>query len=160
MDLLPEEAVITEIEAKSKRDFLLAVSKILAKSCSSFKENEIFQVLMEREELGSTGVGGGIAIPHGKLPSDRFESRPNKMPVLLFARSMRGIDFDAMDSKPVYLFFVLLAPEDSANLNLKVLAKIAKLLKNEELKIKLREAKTKGEILEIIRSCDNNNLSE
>ncbi len=110
---------------------------------------------MEREQLGSTGVGGGIAIPHGKLPSDRFDQPSGPFPVLIFARSFRGIDFDAMDAKPVHLLFTVLVPEDSTGFHLKVLAKIARLLKSDEIKNELLAAKTREEIRAIIKNYDN-----
>ncbi|MCX7822325.1 MAG: PTS sugar transporter subunit IIA [Syntrophobacterales bacterium] len=153
INLLAEEGIITELDVSSKTELLRRISDTLAKCYPSFNADEIFQVLMEREKLGSTGVGDGIAIPHGKLPEDRFSSEP--LPILLFARSLRGIDFDAMDSKPVYLIFALIAPENYPGMHLKVLAKIARLLKNKEVQEKLLLAKTRKEILEIINQYDN-----
>lgn len=154
-NLLVEEGIITEVEASSKTELLKRISDTIARCYPSFSADEIFRVLMEREQLGSTGVGDGIAIPHGKLPEDRFASEP--LPILLFARSLRGIDFDAMDSKPVYLIFTLIAPENCPGLHLKVLAKIARFLKNKEVQEKLLHAKSKKEILEIINQYDNGN---
>lgn len=153
VNLLAEEGIITEVEASSKAELLRRISDTLAKCYPSFNADEVFRVLMEREQLGSTGVGDGIAIPHGKLPEDRFAPKP--LPILLFARSLRGIDFDAMDSKPVYLIFALIAPENCPGLHLKVLAKIARLLKNKEVQEKLLHAKSRKEIIDIINQYDN-----
>lgn len=152
---MSEEGIITEVEASGKTELLKQISNTLAKCYPSFNAEEVFQVLMERERLGSTGVGDGIAIPHGKLPQDRFADCSRSLPVLLFARSRRGVDFDAMDSKPVYLIFALLAPENCPGLHLKVLAKIARLLKNKEVQEKLLHARTRKEILDVIKQYDN-----
>jgi|YelNatPaOPRAMG01_1025707.scaffolds.fasta_scaffold89063_2 PTS system nitrogen regulatory IIA component len=153
-EMLSEEGII-EVEASGKVELLKHISDIIAKCYPSLSSDEVFHVLMEREQLGSTGVGDGIAIPHGKLPRDRFGCGHRLLPVLLFARSRRGIDFDAMDSKPVHLVFALLAPEDCPGLHLKVLAKIARLLKNKEVQEKLLYAKNREEILDIIKRYDN-----
>lgn len=154
-ELLPEKGIITEVEASSKNELLRQISEVLAQCYPSLDADEVFRVLMEREQLGSTGVGDGIAIPHGKLPTDRFCSLKEPFPILLFARSLRGIDFDAMDSRPVYLIFTLIAPENCPGLHLKVLAKIARLLKNKEVQEKLLHAKSRKEILDIINQYDN-----
>jgi PTS system nitrogen regulatory IIA component len=153
-DLLSEEGII-EVEASGKVELLKHISDMIAKCYPFLSSNEVFRVLMDREQLGSTGVGDGIAIPHGKLPKDRFGCDCQFRPVLLFARSRRGIDFDAMDSKPVHLVFALIAPEDCPALHLKVLAKISRLLRNKEVRDKLLYAKNRKEIFEIINQYDN-----
>ena len=103
----------------------------------------MLQVLLERERLGSTGIGEGIAIPHGKLQGlDEI--------LLSFGRSSEGISFDAMDGKPVHLFFLLMAPENSAGLHLKILAKISRMLKDPALRDNLLRAMGKERIWRII----------
>jgi len=105
-------------------------------------------VLFEREKLGSTGIGEGIAIPHGKITGlDQL--------ILSFGRSAVGIDFDAMDGKPVHLFFLLIAPENSAGQHLKTLAKISKMLKDSVFRTKLMAAKSKDELYKIIANQDD-----
>ena len=103
---------------------------------------------MERERLGSTGIGGGIGIPHGKLKAlDQL--------VLGFGLSRRGADFESMDNRPTYIFFLLLTPESSAGLHLKLLARISRLLKNEDFKSQLMQASRPEEIIDIIREKDD-----
>ena len=100
-----------------------------------------------RESLGSTGIGDGVAIPHGKV-SDLHEL------VVAFGRSKKGIAFDAIDGKPVHLFFLLLAPENSTGQHLKALAKISKMLKTPNFRKKLIEAKTKSDLYKAIVEQD------
>jgi PTS system nitrogen regulatory IIA component len=102
---------------------------------------------MERERLGSTGIGGGIGIPHGKLKELQELS-------LGFGLSRAGVDFESMDGKPTHIFFLLLTPENSTGLHLKVLARISRILKNELLKDKLLAATTAEEIYAIIEEED------
>jgi len=104
-------------------------------------------VLQQREKLGSTGIGDGVAIPHGKV-SDLHEL------VVAFGRSKKGIAFDAIDGKPVHLFFLLLAPENSTGQHLKALAKISKMLKTPNFRKKLIEAKTKSDLYKAIVEQD------
>lgn len=129
-DLLGPDAVVPAMKAKSKRQVLqeLAARGALVTGLS---EREIFEVLLQRERLGSTGAGNGVAIPHGPLPGlDRL--------VGLFARLERPIDFGSMDDMPVDLIFVLLAPVGAGADHLKALACIARVLRDGELTAKLR----------------------
>jgi len=114
---------------------------------ASLDRDEIVHVLMERERLGSTGIGGGIGIPHGKLKT--LETL-----VLGFGLSRTGVDFESMDGKPTHIFFLLLTPENSTGLHLKVLARISRILKNELLKERLMTAADADEICAIIREED------
>jgi PTS system nitrogen regulatory IIA component len=105
------------------------------------------RVLLDRERLGSTGIGGGIGIPHGKIPGiDRL--------FLGFGLSRQGIDFESLDGGPTRIFFLLVTPESSAGLHLKVLARISRLLKNEAFKERLLQAGTHEEITAIIQGED------
>jgi nitrogen PTS system EIIA component len=104
-------------------------------------------VLMERESLGSTGIGGGIAIPHGKLGGVADI-------ILGFGRSRSGVEYESLDGRPVHLFFLLLTPENSTGGHLKVLAQISKLLKMEYFKQELRRAETIDDIYEFIMEQD------
>ena len=103
----------------------------------------LVKVLMERERLGSTGIGEGIGIPHGKVKG--LESL-----VLGFGLSKKGVDFDSMDGQPAHLFFLLLTPENSTGLHLKLLARISRILKNEPFKQRLLHATNRDEIYSII----------
>jgi PTS system nitrogen regulatory IIA component len=129
-DLLVPEGVVADLKATSKKQALQDLAKRAAE-VSGLHERAIFDVLMERERLGTTGVGNGIAIPHGKLASlDRLHG--------LFARLKQPIDFHAIDERPVDLIFVLLAPENAGADHLKALARISRLLRNNGICDKLR----------------------
>ena len=129
-DLLVPEGVVADLKATSKKQALQDLAKRAA-DVSGLHERAIFDVLMERERLGTTGVGNGIAIPHGKLASlDRLHG--------LFARLEQPIDFHAIDERPVDLIFVLLAPENAGADHLKALARISRLLRNNGICDKLR----------------------
>lgn len=129
-DLLIPEGVVADLKATSKKQALQDLAKRAAE-VSGLHERAIFDVLMERERLGTTGVGNGIAIPHGKLASlERLHG--------LFARLEQPIDFHAIDERPVDLIFVLLAPENAGADHLKALARISRLLRNNGICDKLR----------------------
>ena len=129
-DVLVPEGVVADLKATSKKQALQDLAKRAAE-VSGLHERAIFDVLMERERLGTTGVGNGIAIPHGKLASlDRIHG--------LFARLEQPIDFHAIDERPVDLIFVLLAPENAGADHLKALARISRLLRNNGICDKLR----------------------
>ena len=114
----------------------------MAKSLETSHEN-LVEVLLERERLGSTGIGGGIGIPHGKSKElDRL--------VIGFGRSRDGIDFESMDNKPTYLFFLIITPDNSTSLHLKVLARVSRLLKDEAFKDGLLNAADSKEIYDLI----------
>ena len=131
-DLIRPEAVIGSLKANSKKQAIQAIAEKAAE-LTGIPEREIFETLLQREKLGSTGVGGGIAIPHGKLASlDRIFG--------LFARLPKPIDFEALDDQPVDLIFLLLAPEGAGADHLKALARIARHLREQGVATKLRTA--------------------
>lgn len=133
IDLVAPQAIIPALKVNNKKQ---ALQEIAAKAAESTgrSEREIFDVLMQREKLGSTAVGNGIAIPHGKLAKiDRIFGA--------FARLDRPIDFEALDGQPVDLIFVLLAPENAGADHLKALARIARMLRDTDLANKLRDAR-------------------
>jgi nitrogen PTS system EIIA component len=129
-DLIAPEAVIASLKANSKKQVIQAVAEKAA-ALTGLMERDIFETLLQREKLGSTGVGGGIAIPHGKLQGlDRIFG--------LFARLPKPIDFEALDDQPVDLVFLLLAPEGAGADHLKALARIARHLRQGGVANKLR----------------------
>ena len=129
-DLLNPEGVIAHLKVTSKKQALQELSAH-ASRITGAHERAIFDVLLERERLGTTGVGHGIAIPHGKLAGlDRLYG--------LFSRLDHAIDFEAMDDQPVDLIFLLLAPESAGADHLKALARISRLLRDETMREKLR----------------------
>jgi PTS system nitrogen regulatory IIA component len=131
-DLLTPAAVIPALKVNSKKQ---AMQELAAKAAELTGQNErtVLEVLMQREKLGSTAVGSGIAIPHGKLA--KLESMFG-----LFARLARPVDFEALDGQPVDLIFLLLAPESAGADHLKALARVARLLREPETARKLRES--------------------
>lgn len=129
-DLLAPDAVLATLKVNSKKQAIQELAEKAA-ALAGLPEREIFETLLQRERLGSTGVGNGIAIPHGKLPKiGRLFG--------LFARLERPIDFDALDSEPVDLVFLLLAPEAAGADHLKALARVARVLRDPQTAAKLR----------------------
>lgn len=129
-DLITPEAILPSTKVSSKKQILQELSERAAE-LTGLPERQIFDVLLQRERLGSTGVGQGVAIPHGKLPGlDRIYG--------LFARLDKPINFDSMDDQPVDLIFLLLAPEGAGADHLKALARIARVLREPGIAKKLR----------------------
>ena len=147
LDYLKEEWVIPELAGTDKTSVLREFSDVLVSACQVGSSNDLLQVLLEREKLGSTGIGGGIAIPHGRLKKlEDFR--------ISFGRSTKGVDFDSIDRKPSQLFFLVMAPENSAVNNLKLLGRIVTLLKDPSYKKRLIEASSRKELFEIIAEED------
>ena len=132
-DLIAPEAVLPSLNAKDKKQ-LLAELAVRASEISGLQEREIFDVLLQRERLGSTGLGQGVAIPHGKMPG------LNRI-VGLFARLAEPIDFDAADAEPVTIVVLLLAPEGAGADHLKALARISRLLRDRPSVQKLKSSR-------------------
>jgi PTS system nitrogen regulatory IIA component len=147
-EMLKKEFVLEELKSGNKRDVLAELAGVIAEGKIKFDLDAMLHVLMEREKLGSTGIGDGIAIPHGKLAG--LEEM-----VVAFGRSRRGIEFEAMDGKPVHLFFLLMAPENSAGQHLKALAKISRMLKDATFRKHLLEAKKHDDLVSIIIEKDD-----
>jgi len=144
--LLNKSSIIANLKASDKKgvidELALAVSNTTKASAK-----EIANVLLEREQLGSTGIGGGIAIPHGKL--NQVESI-----IVGFGLSKKGVEYDSLDNKPVNIFFLLLTSENSTGGHLKVLAQISKLLKMDHFKKGLIAANSVDDIYDIIMEQD------
>jgi PTS system nitrogen regulatory IIA component len=148
-DILTEEMVIPELQAGRKADALDEMTGVLAAAHPEIDRTRLRTVLEERERLGSTGIGGGVAIPHGRLPGLRGV-------LAVFGRSTRGVDFDAVDGAPTRLFFLLVAPEDSSGMHLKALARIARLLKEQAVRERLLSCGDRAGLLRIIREAEAN----
>jgi PTS system nitrogen regulatory IIA component len=129
-DLLQQDAIIPALKVNSKKQLLQELAAKAAK-ITGVPEREVFDVILQRERLGSTGVGHGIAIPHGKLNSIHSI-------VGVFARLETPVDFEALDDQPVDLVFLLLAPEGAGADHLKALSRIARVLRDQDLVSKLR----------------------
>lgn len=137
-DLLGRDGVIASLKASSKKQALQALAT-LAVNLTGLHERTLFDVLLERERLGTTGVGHGVAIPHGRLKElKRLHG--------LFARLEQPIEFDAVDDEPVDLIFLLLAPESAGADHLKALARVSRLLRDQPTIARLRAA-TEAEAL-------------
>jgi PTS system nitrogen regulatory IIA component len=147
MDYLDEEWVIADLQGTDKASILKELSSVLVKPCKATSGEELLQVLLDREKLGSTGIGEGIAIPHGRL-------KKLKNFFISFGRSAQGVDFDSIDRKPSHLFFLVMAPENSAVDNLKLLSRIVTLLKEPSFKKRLIEAPSRKELFQIISEED------
>ncbi len=132
-DLLAPEAVLSSVKAQGKKQLLQEMAERIAPICG-IPERRVFETLIERERLGSTGMGQGIAIPHGRLAG------LHKI-VGMFARLETPIAYDAVDNQPVDLVFLLLAPEGAGADHLKALARVSRLLRNQQTCEKLRAAK-------------------
>lgn len=142
VDLLTPGSVLSPLRATSKKQALQELAR-RAGEMTGLHERTIFDVLLERERLGTTGVGRGIAIPHGKLPElDRLYG--------VFAVLDQPIDFDAVDDQPVDLLFLLLAPESAGADHLKALARISRLLRDSALCDRLRSVDSTDELFRIL----------
>lgn len=146
-DLLQPDLIIEQLEATDKRGVIREFAGLLTSAGRIRDEDELVRVLLERELLGSTGIGDGVAIPHGKL-----FIIPEM--IVVFGRSSKGVDFEAMDAKPVHLFFLLVSPEDKPGEHLKALARISRILKNPALRDSLRHAAGREELERLIYDED------
>lgn len=147
VDFLNPRAISANLKSADKEGVVGELVDLLVKVKEIRNRDEIIKALLEREALGSTGIGQGIAIPHAK--SDSVKDL-----VAAFGLSRKGVNFDALDGEPVYLFFLLVAPPDSAGPHLKALARISRLLKDKYLRQTLRDARDERDILRIIREED------
>jgi nitrogen PTS system EIIA component len=146
--ILRNEFVLEDLKAKNKREVLTELVGVMAKAEPNADPEAMLHVLLEREKLGSTGIGEGIAIPHGKLAG-------LEQMVVAFGRSREGVDFESMDGKPAHLFFLLMAPDNSAGLHLKALAKISRMLKDTDFRKTLMEGKTHDDLVKAIAEKDD-----
>ena len=147
LDILSKDCIIPELRSRTKKEVLEELTVALSNCKANLNKEALVEVLLERERLGSTGIGDGIAIPHGKI-QDLDEL------ILSFGRSAQGIEFDSMDGRPTHLFFLLIAPENSAGIHLRALAKISRLLKSAHFRQGLLEAETVEELFHVIQEED------
>ena len=149
MEFLNPQATTCEVKSQTKEDVIRELVSLLVKA-GAIKEKDglrLVQILLEREALGSTGIGQGVAIPHGK-------TNLVKTLVSAFGVARGGVGFDSLDGEPVKLFFLLVAPEDSAGPHLKALARISRLLKDRHFRESLIGAKDEKSLVRIIREED------
>ena len=146
-EFLSVQAVVPELEARSKPDVLKELAAALAKGSPQVSAERFARVLEEREKLVSTGMEKGVAIPHGRLAELTGLAA-------CFGVAHDGIDFDALDGKPSHFFFALVAPENSAGLHLKALSKINRIFRSDALREQLLQAKTAEQIHALIAEED------
>ena len=146
-DFLSKRLVIPVLTSTTKEAVLRELAEHLAAEHGEIDGDRLVQVLWEREKLGSTAIGDGIAIPHGKLPG--------LTGVLgAFGRHPKGLDFQSLDGAPTHLFFLLVAPEDSAGMHLKALARVSRLLKDPGFRKRLLYAESLDSLYNLIREED------
>jgi PTS system nitrogen regulatory IIA component len=143
LDYLEVDSICVDLNARKKSEAIEELCKILQSQKKIKVAKPLVDALLQREKLGSTGIGQGIAIPHAK--SDTLDSV-----VAALGISKKGLDFEALDGEPVHIVFLLVAPPDSAGLHLKILARISRLLKDKFFRQSLREAKTVEDVKKII----------
>ena len=147
-DILRESSVIADIKGVTKREILFEMVETLKNAKLIDDIDSVVEIIMEREKLGSTGIGDGVAIPHGKM---------KKLNAILCvaALSKEGVNFDAVDRQPVHIFFLVLAPEDSASMHLKVLSRISKVLRDQSFIKKILKLADAHEIYTSIIETDD-----
>ena len=147
-DILTADMIVPALRGRSKGDIIDELACVVAAGHPEIDRTRLVQALEDRERLNSTALGEGVAIPHGKLPGLRRV-------VAAFGRSPGGVDFQSLDGKPTHLFFLLVAPEDSAGAHLKALARISRLLKDEAFRRRLIEAGTADDLYATIQQEDD-----
>lgn len=147
-EILRCEMVWPSLTSTTKEDVIRELAYLIAQGSPPLNSSDLSNALLDREKLGSTGIENGIAIPHAKVPGlDHI--------IVACGKSDKGLDFDAHDSKATHLFFVLLAPEHSTGMHLKVLARLSRLLKESRVRNKLLEAHGSQDMFNIIIEEDN-----
>lgn len=147
-EILGEDNVISDLKARDKKTVLEELAQTIVDQEPDLDKSSLVKVLLDRERLGSTGIGDGVAIPHGKYNG-------LSQPMVSFGRSHKGLDFESMDGQPAFLFFLLVAPENSTSIHLKALARIAKILKSSSFRKALMEVPTKEELYQTIIQNDD-----
>ena len=152
-NLISSDTIKLELKSEKKREILVEMVNVLNDTGKLSNSDTYLKCVVDRENLGSTGIGMGIAIPHGK--SDEV-----KDVVIAFGRSTKGVDFEALDSQPVHLVFLLAAPKNVGGIYLKALAQLSRLLRREEFRQKLMDATTKEDILAVLTADDSETVAK
>lgn len=147
VDILTAEMIVPQMRSSAKVGVLKELSELLASHYREISAERLLAVLLDREQLGTTAIGEGIAIPHGKLPGLRGV-------VAAFGRSSQGVDFHSLDGAPTRLVFLLVAPEDSAGVHLKALARVSRLLKDKAFRERLLQLEDREELYRVIKEED------
>ncbi|MEM7026787.1 MAG: PTS IIA-like nitrogen regulatory protein PtsN [Pseudomonadota bacterium] len=144
-EILTQDCVLVKVECRSKKDALDTLAKIIANSDNSTSQTEVYDCLLARERLGSTGLGNGIAIPHGRLPQ-------SKKTIGAFIQLPEAIDYDANDKLPVDLLFALIVPEESTDEHLQILSKLAEKFSDHNILQQLRKETDSEKLYSILSS--------
>ncbi|MQA90779.1 MAG: PTS sugar transporter subunit IIA [Gemmatimonas sp.] len=146
-ELLSPDRIKIPLAATTKDEILAELVEVVAQNSSVRDEGEVLRAVREREEVLSTGIGGGVAIPHGKTPG---------IPYLALVAGVKpgGLDFEALDGKPVKLFFLLVGPESAAGQHVKALSRISRLLRRDSFRIRLMDATTPADFYSIIAEAE------
>ena len=148
-DYITEDLIDLDLKSKNRESILVELSKLLERSKNILVEdNDIYKALVDREKLGSTGIGKGVAIPHAKTESA-------KELTVAFGISRKGIDFNSMDDEEVHIFFVFASPNKDSQIYLKVLARISRLIREENFRQNLMDCKTAKEVIASIAEKEN-----
>ena len=147
MDILVKDGVVLDLGSSTKDEVLREMAQALSDAEPSLGGDRLLEVLVEREKLQSTGIGDGVAIPHGKMAGlDRL--------VASFARSVKGVDFESIDGQPTHLFFLLVVPEHSGGQHLKALARISRFFRDAEFRRRLLDATALEDVFRTIEEED------
>jgi PTS system nitrogen regulatory IIA component len=148
LDIVSPGGVVDDLRAETKEGVLREMSEVVAADVPFLSAQALTSILLDRESLGSTGIGDGVAIPHGKVPGlTRLAA--------VVARSRAGVQFHSLDGKPAHLFFLVVAPEQSAGMHLKALARISRLLKDARLRRLLLDARDADDLRKILKEEDD-----
>ena len=149
IDFIDENAVIDSLESTDKESVIREMVEVLKGLNKISEENfdGVMEALIKRETVGSTGIGKGVAVPHTK-------HKCISQITGVFARSLKGVDFDALDGEPVYLFFLLLSPDGSTDVHLSALEKISSVIRNSDFRSFIKDASGKPEIIELLKEVD------
>ncbi len=149
-DFLTTDRIACNVNAHSKKRALEELSELISHDQNSISATDIFDCLLSRERLGGTGIGSGVAIPHGRL-------KDSKHTTAALIQLNHGIDFDAIDDQPVDLLFALVVPDNATEEHLKILALLAAMFKEDDTRAKLREAQEPEAVMQLIRDWQSRN---
>jgi len=152
LDILSEESTIVDLQGETKEDIIRELVDVVPMGHVVTDKEKVLMAVLEREKIMSTGIGDGIAIPHGK--SDAVSQLAAAL-----GTQRRGVDFEALDGEPAFVFFLLVSPAKVSGPHIKALARISRLLKNDDFKKKLSAATTPAEVLSVIEAEEQNHPS-
>lgn len=152
LDILSEESTIVDLQGETKEDIIRELVDVVPMGHVVTDKEKVLMAVLEREKIMSTGIGDGIAIPHGK--SDAVSQLAAAL-----GTQRRGVDFEALDGEPAFVFFLLVSPAKVSGPHIKALARISRLLKNDDFKKKLTAATTPAEVLSVIEAEEQNHPS-